>query len=87
VRSDKRFLKWFEDGLRKRVGDEYEMWASYWWIDYRDFEYVVYLQRQPDDRFPHGLTVRGSAPDILRLRGWKGWNVYRAAARALRALG
>lgn len=87
MNSDDRFWLFMYHGAYTRIGkDDIDNWNIYMWEDPMEMKAVVYLKRHAEDSRPH-MTVTGEAPLTLRLWGWKGWDWYRAGARALRALG
>lgn len=85
--SDDRFFAWLRRAVALRVGeDDIDSWCYVLWLDHGTCEWCVRLFRPADEGYPR-MEVLGRAYDVLSLRHWKGWNIYKAAARALRALG
>lgn len=93
----RRFVRFVHAGLVRRGVDPEEIgaWTILAWYDLRDYEAAVRLvsPTMPAPLWPGGgrpsgeIAVTGTAPLRARARGWHGWHLYRAAARALRALG
>ena len=86
IEHEARFFAWLRRAVEIRVGNDGNNWLFVYQMDSLNFEHEVRLIRPSDNSHPR-MVATGRAPDVLRIGGWRGWNIYRAAARALRALG